>query len=82
MLEKVLPLLPSILGQWVGDKCVVEAVCDMIKKAVRTLMDQFAPLVADTITLITQMYCAHPNAALLDLAKQVYIDVHIVVCFT
>ena len=71
VLQKLLPILPSVLQSWLRDDHVIECLCDMMKKAVRTLMEEFAPLVADSVTLITQMYTGHPHPALLDLAKQV-----------
>ena len=70
VLQKLLPILPSVLQPWISDSSIIECLCDMIKKAVRTLMEEFAPLVGDSVTLLTQMYTAHPHPPLLDLAKQ------------
>ena len=46
-------------------------VCDMMKKAMRTLMDNFRPVVKDVAQLTADMYNSSPQPPMLDLAKQV-----------
>ncbi len=50
---------------------ILQAVCDAMKKALRTLMDEFSPLAPSVTELVIQMYDAVPQQSLLDLAKQV-----------
>ncbi len=42
-----------------------------MKKALRTLMDEFAHLADDVTQLVVQMYSAVPQQSVLDLAKKV-----------
>jgi hypothetical protein len=52
--------------------CVcVQTICDMLKRALRTLMNDFTPLAKDVTSLVVEMYTAVPHAIILDLAKQV-----------
>ena len=43
----------------------------MLKRPLRTLMEDYAPLMPLSTSLVIQMYQAHPNPPLLDFAKQV-----------
>lgn len=49
----------------------IQAVAEMLKKALRTLMDDFAPLSTDVSHLVVNMFTASPQPSLLDLSKQV-----------
>ena len=49
----------------------LQAVCDMLKRALRTLMSNFVSLAYDTSRITLQMFTAAPQASVLDLAKQV-----------
>ena len=48
-------------------------ICEMIKRALRTLMNDKVPILPDITALVTQMYQASPQRAMLELAKQVNI---------
>ena len=43
----------------------------MLKKALRTLMDDFGPLTTDVSNLVVSMFNVAPQPPLLDLSKQV-----------
>ena len=48
-----------------------QGICDMFKRAIRTLADEFTPLISSVSQMVAQMYSASLQGALLDLAKQV-----------
>lgn len=50
----------------------------MLKRSLRTLMNDFAPLVSDVTQLVISMYDAVPNPAILDIAKQVIYTSHMI----
>ena len=49
----------------------LQNICDMMKKALGTLLDNFFPVVKDVAQLTTDMYNSNPQPPMLDLAKQV-----------
>lgn len=48
-----------------------QAVCTVFEKSVRTLLHDFGPMVAQLSGMLGQIYSAFPQAAALDLARQV-----------
>ena len=48
-----------------------QAVCDLLKRSLQTLMEDFAPMSKDVAELLIQMYQTVPHVAILDLTKQV-----------
>ena len=50
---------------------VFQAICELFKRSLQTLMDDFAPLSKDIAELLVQMYQTIPHTAILDLTKQV-----------
>ena len=48
----------------------VQALSELLKKALRTLMDDFTPLTGDVSHMIVNLYNTMPQPALLDLSKQ------------
>ncbi|XP_030630632.1 importin-13 [Chanos chanos] len=77
VLQQVFPLIQKVLSKWLSDPEVVEAVCAVFEKSLKTLIHEFAPLVAQLCELIGQMYSAYPQASALDLTRQL---VHIFAC--
>ncbi|KAI0222697.1 Importin-13 [Lamellibrachia satsuma] len=73
VMQQVLPVIRLVLQNWVVDPAVVENVCDMMKKAMRTLLDNFVPVVKDVAQLTTDMYNSSPQPPMLDLAKQILV---------
>ncbi|CAH1775868.1 unnamed protein product [Owenia fusiformis] len=73
ILQDLFPVLQSLMVKWSLDVGVVECVCEILKRAIRTLMDAFAPLSLQTCQLIAHIYQSTPHIALLDLAKQLII---------
>ena len=45
--------------------------CEMLKRAIRTIVDDFLPLFEPVSQLLIQMFEAYPNSSIIDLAKQV-----------
>ncbi|KAH3721182.1 importin-13-like [Dreissena polymorpha] len=76
ILQKVAPILQSIVAVWITDTSVIEAVCDMLKRSLQTLMDDFTPLSKDVAQLLIQMYQTVPHIAILDLTKQLILVFH------
>ncbi|XP_070701930.1 importin-13-like [Pempheris klunzingeri] len=70
VLQQVFTLIQTILSKWLDDSEVVEAVCGVFDKSVRTLLHDFGPIVAQLSEMLGQIYSAFPQASALDLAQQ------------
>uniref|UniRef100_A0A665V5W2 Importin-13 n=1 Tax=Echeneis naucrates TaxID=173247 RepID=A0A665V5W2_ECHNA len=70
VLQQVFTLIQTILGKWLDDSDVVEAVCGVFDKSVRTLLHDFGPMVAQLSEMLGQIYSTFPQASALDLARQ------------
>ncbi|TNN81502.1 Importin-13 [Liparis tanakae] len=66
---QVFTLIQNILSKWLDDSDVVEAVCEVFDKSVRTLLHDFGPMVAQLSEMLVQIFCAFPQASALDLAR-------------
>ncbi|XP_051557508.1 importin-13 [Myxocyprinus asiaticus] len=77
VLQQAFPLIQTILNKWLNEAEVVEAVCAVFEKSLKTLIHDFAPLVTQLCELIGQMFSAYPQASALDLTRQL---VHIFGC--
>uniref|UniRef100_A0A7N6BUX4 Importin-13 n=1 Tax=Anabas testudineus TaxID=64144 RepID=A0A7N6BUX4_ANATE len=67
VLQQVFTLIQSVLSKWLDDSEVVEAVCGVFDKSVRTLLHDFGPMVAQLTEMLGQIYSAFPQASALDL---------------
>lgn len=76
ILQKIAPILQRIVSRWITDPGVVEAICELFKRSLQTLMDDFAPLTKDVAELLVQMYQTVPHIAILDLTKQLILMFH------
>ncbi|XP_030015254.1 importin-13-like [Sphaeramia orbicularis] len=70
VLQQVFTLIQTILSKWLDDSDIVEAVCGIFDKSVRTLLHDFGPMVAQLSEMLGQIYSAFPQASALDLARQ------------
>nr|XP_040026534.1 importin-13-like [Gasterosteus aculeatus aculeatus]XP_040026535.1 importin-13-like [Gasterosteus aculeatus aculeatus]XP_040026536.1 importin-13-like [Gasterosteus aculeatus aculeatus] len=70
VLQQVFTLIQNIFSKWLDDSDVVEAVCGVFEKSVRTLLHDFGPMVAQLSEMLGQIFCAFPQASALDLARQ------------
>ncbi|XP_041913781.1 importin-13 [Alosa sapidissima] len=70
ILQQFFPLIQAVLSKWLTDSEVVEAACAIFDKSLKTLLSSFAPLVSQLSELVGQMYGAVPQAAALDLTRQ------------
>ncbi|CAH1244188.1 IPO13 [Branchiostoma lanceolatum] len=70
VLQQVYPIVQRLVSQWIADTGVIEAVCEMFKRAVRTLQDEIAPMTAQLSELLVQVFNAIPQSTVLDMAKQ------------
>lgn len=73
ILQQIAPMLRTIVSNWIMDAGVVEAICELFKRSLQTLMDDFAPLSKDIAELLVQMYQTIPHVSILDLTKQLII---------
>uniref|UniRef100_H3CQZ3 Importin-13 n=1 Tax=Tetraodon nigroviridis TaxID=99883 RepID=H3CQZ3_TETNG len=71
VLQQVFPLIQRLLSRWLHDPEVVEAVCTVFEKSVRTLLQDFGPVVAQLSGMLGQIYSTFPQASALDLARQI-----------
>ncbi|KAM3866450.1 importin-13-like [Diretmus argenteus] len=70
VLQQVFALIQTLLLKWLDDSEVVEAVCGVFEKSVRTLLHDFGPMVAQLSEMLGQIYSAFPQASALDLTRQ------------
>ncbi|XP_067219751.1 importin-13 [Chanodichthys erythropterus] len=77
VLQQAFPLIQTVLNKWLNEPEVLEAVCAVFEKSLKTLIHDFAPLVSQLCELIGQMFGAYPQSSALDLARQL---VHIFGC--
>ncbi|XP_069126278.1 importin-13-like [Argopecten irradians] len=70
ILQQVAPVIHQLVAKWISDSNIIEAVCDLFKRSLTTLMDDFAPMSQSVAQMVVQMYEVVPQAAILDLAKQ------------
>ncbi|KAK3611733.1 hypothetical protein CHS0354_037313 [Potamilus streckersoni] len=76
LLQEIAPTLQTLVTKWISDPSVVEAVCELFKRTLQTLMDDFAPLAKDVSQLLSQMYQTVPHVSIVDLTKQLIIMFH------
>ncbi|KAF7690146.1 hypothetical protein HF521_011950 [Silurus meridionalis] len=70
VLQQVFALIHTVLSKWLNDSQVVEAVCAIFEKSVKTLLHDFAPMVSQLSEMLGQMYSTIPQASALDLTRQ------------
>ncbi|KAM8931086.1 importin-13 [Pelodytes ibericus] len=70
VLQQVFQLIRKVLSTWLNDAQVVEAVCAIFEKSVKTLLDDFAPMVPQLCEMLGQMYSTIPQASAIDLTRQ------------
>uniref|UniRef100_A0A673HSV3 Importin-13 n=1 Tax=Sinocyclocheilus rhinocerous TaxID=307959 RepID=A0A673HSV3_9TELE len=70
VLQQVFALIQTVLSKWLNDSQVVEAVCAIFEKSVKTLLHDFAPMVSQLSEMLGQMYSTIPQASALDLTRQ------------
>uniref|UniRef100_A0A674BC23 Importin-13 n=1 Tax=Salmo trutta TaxID=8032 RepID=A0A674BC23_SALTR len=70
VLQQVFTLIQTILSKWLSDSEVVEAVCGVFERSVKTLLNDFAPMVQQLSEMLGQIYSAFPQASALDLTRQ------------
>ncbi|OCT82649.1 importin-13 isoform X1 [Xenopus laevis] len=70
VLQQVFQLIRKVLSTWLNDAQVVEAVCAIFEKSVKTLLDDFAPMVPQLCEMLGQMYSTIPQASAIDLIRQ------------
>ncbi|KAI1292358.1 Importin-13 [Halotydeus destructor] len=69
--QQTLPLLANVGLKWIGEETVIESLCECLKKAVVTLLDEVRPLVLSVIDLTTRLYSISYQHPLLDIMKQI-----------
>ncbi|CAG5128606.1 unnamed protein product [Candidula unifasciata] len=72
ILQKIYPSVQKLAYLWIFDMAIIEAVCDLFKKALQKL-DDFAPLSGDLTQLVINLYQRAPCTPVIDLGKQLLI---------
>lgn len=76
IMQKVNPILQDLMNKWSTNTVIVQSVCELFRKTLRALMDDFAPLANDSFQMFTQIYHAHPHSAILGIAKHAILMFH------
>ncbi|PVD35776.1 hypothetical protein C0Q70_02739 [Pomacea canaliculata] len=71
VMQQILPTVQELVAKWKTETSVVEAVSEMFKKSLTTLMDDFQPLANNVADMMIQMYESTPHASILDVARQI-----------
>ncbi|XP_013776592.1 importin-13-like [Limulus polyphemus] len=69
--QKIMPVFNTVATVVAQDEQVAEALCDALKRAVLTLLEESSPIVEDILQLILRLYQTHPYTAALDVTKQI-----------
>ncbi|KAL4656030.1 importin-13-like [Arapaima gigas] len=69
VLQQVFALMHTVLSKWLNDSQVVEAVCAIFEKSVKTLLSDFAPMVSQLSEMLGRMYSTVPQASALELTR-------------
>ncbi|XP_067135398.1 importin-13 isoform X2 [Centruroides vittatus] len=70
VLKQVMPLLMTIASNWMSDEHITEALCDTLKRATSTLLEECQPLIDDILQLLLHIYQFCPHNSVLDVSKQ------------
>ncbi|XP_071954474.1 importin-13-like [Antedon mediterranea] len=70
LLQRVFPILQKVLEVWVCDLGIVQSICEFLKRAITTLLDDVGPMVPGICELLVQIYTASPHVPILDLSQQ------------
>ena len=71
ILNQLNPIVQGILNTWITDKEIVEAVCQMYDKSIRSLVEDFAPALVQLCELISAVFQTYPYPCLMNLSQQV-----------
>lgn len=63
--------IESVDGDTLRSHVLLQAVCAIFEKSVKTLLHDFAPMVSQLSEMLGQMYSTIPQASALDLTRQV-----------
>eukprot|EP00731_Ephydatia_muelleri_P019156 Em0011g1196a len=69
LLAQLWPSLHALINKWCIDQDIVEGVCTCWSRAVRTVQEQYTPLLEGTVDLIVKCFTAVHNPRLLDCAS-------------
>uniref|UniRef100_A0A8C4WSP5 Importin-13 n=1 Tax=Eptatretus burgeri TaxID=7764 RepID=A0A8C4WSP5_EPTBU len=70
VLQQVFQLVQKLLAKWINDSQVVEAVCTVFIKSVKTLVDDFGPMIPQLSEMLGQMYSTVPQSSALELTRE------------
>ncbi|KAJ1531786.1 hypothetical protein ONE63_000442 [Megalurothrips usitatus] len=73
ILRWLLPVLKSVIERWASDEHIMTAVSSSLKYASGTLLDDCKPLLPEMVNLLAAAFRLHPQASLLDTAKQLLV---------
>lgn len=68
LLAQVWPSLHALISKWCVDSDIVEGICTCWSRAVRTVQEQYTPLLEGTVDLVIKCFTAVHNPRLLDCA--------------
>uniref|UniRef100_H2YAI7 Importin-13 n=1 Tax=Ciona savignyi TaxID=51511 RepID=H2YAI7_CIOSA len=71
ILHQLTPILKSILEQWISDVGIMEAFSNLYDKSIRSLVNDFSPLLSPLCEMLTAVLKVYPHTCVLDLAQQI-----------
>uniref|UniRef100_A0A672IND1 Si:ch73-182a11.2 n=1 Tax=Salarias fasciatus TaxID=181472 RepID=A0A672IND1_SALFA len=76
VLQQVFTLIQSILGKWLHEAEVVEAVCGLFDKSVRTLLHDFGPMVPQLSEMLGRIYSSASPRSLTEHFAEVLLNLN------
>ncbi|XP_067945503.1 importin-13-like [Watersipora subatra] len=70
IIKSLLPLLNTILSNWVSDSNIVECIVELLKKSLNSLLDDFKEIIRDVCHLLIKIYECIQHPVILDIIKQ------------
>ncbi|XP_064386855.1 importin-13-like isoform X2 [Halichondria panicea] len=71
LLIQLFPSLQALVSKWCTDHDIVESICICFNRGMRTVGEQYVPLLEGTVEIVVQCYAAVHHSKLLDTATQI-----------
>ncbi|XP_076824051.1 importin-13-like [Clavelina lepadiformis] len=70
-LHQLTPIFKDILNVWVADVLIVDALCELYDKSIRSLTGDFSSLLTEVCEILCTVFQAYPHTSVLSLSQQI-----------
>ena len=71
ILNQIHPVIQRVLTTWISERDIVDALCQMYDKAIRCLVEDFAPLLIQVCEMLCVVFQNYPYPSIMNLSQQV-----------